>query len=62
MADWVLSELRGSHPLGALAAFGLLRVLSRGPLPQPVKLSWVDCADRVARLYRTKQLSEAPDS
>jgi hypothetical protein len=48
--DWVLSGLRGSHPLGALAAFGLLRVLSRVALPQPVKLSWVEQADWVARL------------
>jgi hypothetical protein len=48
--DLVLSGLRGSHPLGALAAFGLLRVLSRVALPQPVKLSWVEHADWVARL------------
>jgi hypothetical protein len=50
MPDCVLTGLCGSHPLGALAAFGLLRVLSWAPLPQPVKLSWVDHSDWVARL------------
>jgi hypothetical protein len=51
MVDFVCAGLCGSHPLGALAALGVLRVASRLPLPQPVRLSWVVQADWVARLH-----------
>lgn len=50
MTELVLTGLRGSHTLGALAAFGLLRVASRLDLPQPVRLSWMAQPDWVARL------------
>lgn len=50
MAERVLTGLRGSHTLGALAAFGLLRVASRVALPQPVKLGWTAQPDWTARL------------
>ena len=51
MADFICTGLYGSHPLGALAALGMLRVASRLPLPQPVRLSWVVQPDWVARLH-----------
>jgi hypothetical protein len=51
MAEFICTGLYGSHPLGALAAFGMLRVASRLPLPQPVRLSWVIQPDWVARLH-----------
>jgi hypothetical protein len=51
MAEFVCTGLYGSHPLGALAALGVLRVASRLPLPQPVRLSWVVQPDWVARLH-----------
>lgn len=51
MAEFVCTGLYGSHPLGALAAFGVLQVASRLPLPQPVRLSWVVQPDWVARLH-----------
>src|SRR5262249_32794295 len=51
MADFLCTGLSGSHPLGALAALGMLRVATRLPLPQPVRLSWMAQADWVARLH-----------
>src|SRR5215813_2073930 len=51
MADFLCAGLCGSHPLGALAALGMLRVATRLPLPQPVRLSWVVQTDWVARLH-----------
>jgi hypothetical protein len=51
MAKFICTGLYGSHPLGALAAMGALRVASRLPLPQPVRLSWVVQPDWVARLH-----------
>jgi hypothetical protein len=51
MAEFNCTGLYGSHPLGALAALGMLRVASRLPLPQPVRLSWVVQPDWVARLH-----------
>src|SRR5215470_11051253 len=51
MADFLCTGLYGSHPLGALAALGMLRVATRLPLPQPVRLSWVVQTDWVARLH-----------
>jgi hypothetical protein len=50
MTELILDGLQGSHPLGALAALGLLRVVSRTALPQPAKLSWVERPDWVAKL------------
>ncbi len=38
--DIILSGLIGSNPLGALAAFGLLRVCSELPTLQNARLSW----------------------
>jgi len=46
-----LTGLRASTPLGALAAFGLLRVCSQLPLPQPVRLSWRLTVDWSAELW-----------
>ena len=40
MSERVLPGLRASTPIGALAAFGLLRVCARLALPQPVRLGW----------------------
>src|SRR4029453_338892 len=51
MADFICTGLYGSHPLGALAALGMLRVASRLSLPQPVRLSWMVQPDWVARLH-----------
>ena len=50
MPDFLLPGLRGSDPLGARAALGLLRVTSRLAVSQPVRLSWVPQPDWVARL------------
>src|SRR5215468_7973564 len=51
VADFLCTGLYGSHPLGALAALGMLRVATRLPLPQPVRLSWVVQSDWVAQLH-----------
>jgi hypothetical protein len=51
MAEFVCTGLCGSHPLGALAALGMLRVASRLALPQSVRLSWIVQSDWVARLH-----------
>lgn len=45
MAELALTGLRGSHTLGALAAFGTLRVISRSDLPQPVRMAWIAAPD-----------------
>ncbi len=58
MTELVLTGLRGSHTLGALAAFGLLRVASRLDLPQPVRLSWIAQPDWVARLSFPEPVTE----
>jgi len=51
MSELLCTGLRGSHPLGVMAAFGLLRVASGVDLPQPVRLSWREGADWQACLH-----------
>src|SRR5215475_11767251 len=58
VADFLCTGLYGSHPLGALAALGMLRVATRLPLPQPVRLSWMVQSDWVARLHVPGAVSE----
>lgn len=54
-APLVLSGLVGSSPIGALAAFGLLRVCSEIPELRDARLSWVSQDDWVAALLVTQK-------
>ena len=51
MAKTALTGLVGSHPLGALAAFGLLRVISRSSQFANPRLSWQAEDDWIAVLH-----------
>jgi hypothetical protein len=50
MATLALTGLVGSHPLGAMAAFGLLRIISKCPAISTPRLSWGLRDDWIATL------------
>lgn len=58
MATLALTGLGGSHPLGAMAAFGLLRVVSKCPVIPAARLSWELQDDWIATLH-TNNASES---
>ncbi|MGH8066921.1 MAG: type I-G CRISPR-associated protein, Cas3-extension family [Candidatus Entotheonellia bacterium] len=58
MSSIRLTGLVGSHPLGALAAFGLLRVLSELPQFRTPRLSWTLEHDWLAVLHSDLDVAE----
>lgn len=58
MTEIVLTGLKGSHPLGALAAFGLLRCCSELPTLGTIRLCWAFDTDWFAVLTSDIELTE----